>query len=268
MDDETQRVYAEARIAAARKAWARRPAGRNHQRTPLGGCRPGIGWVEIGGDMQKANRKPEVFGDAEALDKAWAALTDLATTAGWTRARSREARASESTPGADLRAFVSGDRCVILVRDSAGGKPQLKTLGAWPHPQGGGLDVDEHNSLIDRFENEVLAPAAERAGALLSSNKVDQGLDDWTDPRTVKALRQFACGDTTNNAHPSDRRRWNDFIISASRSSDPHGLHSGNLVPWLEGEGFAPELAARLAQEYENGISLLKRLSEREHGED
>ena len=83
-------------------------------------------------------------------------------------------------------------------------------------------------------------------------------LDHWMAPATAEKLRLFStCANkATGSAHPRDRERWNDFVLSAHR--DGSRMDASTLQRWLiEAEGWPPEVAEQLALEYEYGRELL-----------
>jgi hypothetical protein len=88
--------------------------------------------------------------------------------------------------------------------------------------------------------------------------EVQVGLDDWMSPATAEKLRTFStCANkSTGAAHPSDRERWNAFVLSAYQ--DGSRMDASALRRWLvEAEGWPAEVADQLALEYAFGRELL-----------
>jgi hypothetical protein len=84
-------------------------------------------------------------------------------------------------------------------------------------------------------------------------------LDHWMSPATAAKLRAFStCANKSTGAgHPSDRERWNEFVLSAY--SEGSRMDAPTLRRWLvESDGWPSELADQLALEYEYGRELLR----------
>lgn len=79
---------------------------------------------------------------------------------------------------------------------------------------------------------------------------------------TVK-LRRFsgAANKSTGASHPSDERRWFDFIVAVHRAGDK--LDAARLARWLhEAEGWDEDSAHKLAGNYETSLALLTHYDE------
>jgi len=75
---------------------------------------------------------------------------------------------------------------------------------------------------------------------------------------TATCLRNFShlANKGTGSAHPSDRQRWNAFVLSAHETGS--NLDASMLARWLmEVEDWPSEVAEQLAVEYEYGRELL-----------
>lgn len=116
----------------------------------------------------------------------------------------------------------------------------------------------EYNRLLEEFYERSLRPSAERDGLSIELTESRAELDHWLTPATAEKLRSFsACANkATGSAHPMDRERWNDFVLSAHR--DGSRMDAATLRRWLvEAEGWPVEVADQLAVEYEYGRELL-----------
>ena len=83
-------------------------------------------------------------------------------------------------------------------------------------------------------------------------------LDNWLSPAAADRLRIFSASANkgTGASHPSDRERWNEFVLIAQREHS--SLSSFTLRRWLiEVESWPPEIAELLAIEYGYGRGLL-----------
>ena len=126
------------------------------------------------------------------------------------------------------------------------------------------LSYVEYNSVLEEFYERALRPSAERFGAESKLTGAQVGLDHLLMPATAEKLRTFsACANKgTGSAHPADRERWNDFVLSAHQ--DGGQMDASTLKRWLvEAEGWPPEVADQLAIEYEYGRELLAFAEER-----
>jgi hypothetical protein len=121
------------------------------------------------------------------------------------------------------------------------------------------LSYGEYNAVLEDFYERVLRPNAEQSGLTKHNlTDADVGLDRWMSSATAEKLRRFsACANkSTGSAHPNDRDRWNDFLLSAHRERS--SLDSSTLQRWLvEVEDWQPEVAEQLAIEYGSGRALL-----------
>jgi len=120
------------------------------------------------------------------------------------------------------------------------------------------LSYREYNSILEEFFERALRPSSERCGLTAVMTEAQADLDHWMSPVTAEKLRAFsACANrSTGAAHPSDRERWNDFVLSAYQDSSR--MDAPTLKRWLvEVDGWAPEVADQLALEYAYGRELL-----------
>jgi hypothetical protein len=120
------------------------------------------------------------------------------------------------------------------------------------------LSYSEYNSVLEEFYELALRPSAERCGLSAVLTEAQVGLDHWMPPATAEKLRAFSSSANrgTGSAHPRDRERWNEFVLSAHQ--DRSRMDSSTLRRWLvEAEGWSPEVADQLALEYEYGRELL-----------
>jgi hypothetical protein len=120
------------------------------------------------------------------------------------------------------------------------------------------LSHAEYNTILEDFYEKVFKPVADKAGLVHSFNGAEVGLEHWMDKATADLLRAFsACANKgTGASHPSDRERWNAFMLAAHRTGSR--LDPSTLARWLvEVEEWSPEIAEQLALEYESGRGLL-----------
>jgi hypothetical protein len=120
------------------------------------------------------------------------------------------------------------------------------------------LSYGEYNSILEEFYERTLRQSSERCGLTAMLTEAQADLDHWMPPATAERLRAFSASANkgTGAAHPRDRERWNDFVLSAHQ--DGSRMDASTLRRWLiESEGWPSELADQLALEYEYGRELL-----------
>jgi hypothetical protein len=120
------------------------------------------------------------------------------------------------------------------------------------------LSYAEYNTVLEQFFRGALEPSAERSGLTVVLTEAQVDLEHWMSPAAAGKLPAFSASANkgTGSAHPQDRERWNDFVLSAHR--DGSRMDAATLQRWLvEAEGWSPEVAEQLALEYEYGRELL-----------
>jgi hypothetical protein len=120
------------------------------------------------------------------------------------------------------------------------------------------LSYREYNAIVEEFCEPFLRPLAEQSGLHVELTATEADLRNWLCAGAADRLRRFTefANKSTGASHPSDRERWNEFVVAAHR--DRSGLDAFTLRRWLiEVEGWPPEVADQLAIEYEYGRELL-----------
>ena len=90
----------------------------------------------------------------------------------------------------------------------------------------------------------------------LTSN--EKNMEDWISENSLKKLKLFsiAANKSTGSAHPLDKKRWLDFLISIHH--EHRNLNSSQLQRWLiEVENWPEDIAVDLSIEYEFAMNLL-----------
>jgi hypothetical protein len=131
----------------------------------------------------------------------------------------------------------------------------------------GKLTRSQYNSILLRFVEDVLRPAAELAGVQYRLSGENTSVEETLGPSLAAALTHFSdCANkSTGSAHPSDFERWCRFLVEAHHASvslDGHTL--GRLLN--EELRWPMELANDLVIEYEFGRNLLSYYDQ--HGDD
>lgn len=117
------------------------------------------------------------------------------------------------------------------------------------------LTHDEYNACLNSFVNFISPQIGGYKTNITSSNF---SLSDYLSNEGIAALEFFShtANKSTGSAHPSDKERWQMFIIRAHLEGNK--LPIDYLERWLiEKEGWHPDVASDLAIEYEQAQSLL-----------
>jgi hypothetical protein len=122
----------------------------------------------------------------------------------------------------------------------------------------GQLTYGEYNAILEEFSDRFARPSALAMGVDIQLTEDRADLEYWLSATAAKKLRDFCklANRGTGGAHPLDRKRWLDFVVTAHREGSP--LDASTLRRWLiEVEGWYGEVADRLAGEYEFGGEVL-----------
>ena len=122
------------------------------------------------------------------------------------------------------------------------------------------LSMDEYNAILHEFNVSFITPLALEKSYTVTETPDITSLEKMICKQTDEALKDFSMGanKSTGSAHPYDKERWYDFVISAYTNRD--NLSSHMLERWLtEEEGWPAEEVIDLIIEYEQELGLLKR---------
>jgi hypothetical protein len=120
------------------------------------------------------------------------------------------------------------------------------------------LSHDDYNAILAEFCDRFVRPAADRTGVRVELTATQADLNSWLSPTAAQKLRAFSAQAnwSTGSSNPCDQDRWMDFILTAH--GDGSRLAAPTLRRWLiEVENWSPEVAQRLALEYEFGKEVL-----------
>ncbi|WP_202326735.1 hypothetical protein [Mesorhizobium sp. 113-3-9] len=159
---------------------------------------------------------------------------------------------------------------VILFRRAAGQDYPAAALTLWGNSEGyyvpnifpldrGSLTFTQYNTILKDFIERVAAPVADKFGFKVTTTASYQSPDNWLSPNTALKLRRFsaAANKSTGASHPSDERRWFDFLVTIHRSRDKLGADM--LARWLyEVDGWDVDSAHKLAGDFERSLALLE----------
>ena len=120
------------------------------------------------------------------------------------------------------------------------------------------LGVTGYNDALNDFKDRIAEPASKDSGFRVRITPREQSVRDWTSKEAADALQFFseAANKSTGSAHPSDRKRWFQFLMSAYKANKKPNPEL--LERWLvEVEEWPPDTASELVTEYEFGVDLL-----------
>ena len=120
------------------------------------------------------------------------------------------------------------------------------------------LEYAAYIRILEDFYEDVIQPEASQFNIQTRITEAEANLDHWMQESTAQLLRSFStlANRGTGVSHPSDRKRWNAFLLSAHKTGCT--IPPSTLARWLvESEEWAPEIAEQLAMEYAAGLNLL-----------
>lgn len=158
---------------------------------------------------------------------------------------------------------------VILFRRDAGQNHPAVGLTLWGNGDGyyvpnivplemSSLTFAQYNAVLADFIARIAAPVTAKFGFTISTTEPRQTLDDWLSPDAALKLKRFsgAANKSTGASHPSDQRRWFDFLVAVHRSGGKPG--ADRLARWLhEVDGWDEDSAHKLAGDFETAMALL-----------
>jgi hypothetical protein len=180
---------------------------------------------------------------------------------GWARDSDAEARMQSIDPnGRSIYCFsctreAGRPPAMVFVAEKEPGLYHVSNVVPQQQHQ---LSYREYNAILEEFGERLVRPIAERSGLRIELTATQADLSRWLSAEAADRLRRFTAlaNKSTGASHPSDRERWNDFVLAAHR--DRSDLDASTLRRWLiEVEGWPPEVADQLAVEYEYGRELL-----------
>lgn len=195
-----------------------------------------------------------LFADVGRLDEVAAAITERLDGT-WRRATERDE--SDLNRGmVDWRVFeriAEGERpgaLLFLVPNQD--ENHLYVSNIVP-TKGHSLGVDNYNRILLEFTQRFVRPVADDRA--ISCELTDEWVDFAGDLGGTAFDGLTAATAFPNGTHPGDVERWMRFILIARREALAVDLVL--LARWLEAEGFTPERAADMVEEYDFALKLL-----------
>lgn len=121
------------------------------------------------------------------------------------------------------------------------------------------LGVADYNDLLNDFIDRVVVPASKEFQFDFHYTERLQTLTDWISEDAADALHKFslAANKSTGAGHPSDRRRWFEFLSAVYENHAK--LDTELLGRWLvEVENWPPEMAHDLVDKYQYSMDFLR----------
>ena len=186
---------------------------------------------------------------------------EVLLTDGWRRDLDAEEKAS-TMPGIDKDYYFacekSGKRQAALLVLAPLDELTLSVANIVPR-EVGQLSINEYNLILKEFHDRFVLPVSRELELDLDITDDQQTIEDWISSDSAGALRQFSAtaNKSTGSAHPSDQKRWFDFVIAIVENHD--NLDSESLFRFLTEEDNWPEnIADKLCIEFEKEIALLR----------
>ena len=197
-----------------------------------------------------------VKGDENSFESFIVALQQHLTN-GWSRYREREQEVARVALG-PMYCFActslgSRPASELWIATHSDGHLYVSNILAEELPS---LTYDQYNAILSDFYHNCARPAAESCRARIELTEFDPQLEDFMSGGTAGLLRSFSALANRSILHPLDRRRWNEFLVSAYKEGSR--LSAESLQRWLvEEEKWPEDEAINLATEYEHARDLL-----------
>ena len=122
----------------------------------------------------------------------------------------------------------------------------------------GQLSIDEYNDLLNSWKNDYLDDFTGK----LNMTKDEVSLIDFVDESIVKKLEIFshAANKSTGHSHPSDEKRWFDFICTCVIHKSK--IKEDLLMSELKSLGWDETSAYKLTIDFEYGYNAMNFLDE------
>jgi hypothetical protein len=190
---------------------------------------------------------------AAFLERLEGSLTD-----GWRRDREREVRLRGMGVGGEGTFCFScpeaPGRAAAALWLQARGPEELVVSNVVPLGKHT-LTDEEYNGILGEFESRFLEPLSRASGVRPEILPARVRLEDYLSVDTSQALRAFSAAANRTTLHPTDRQRWQQFVLRAHREDSL--MDASYLEAWLELEGWPEALRHDLACEYESARALL-----------
>ncbi len=206
-----------------------------------------------------------IKGSKSDLDNFFRDLTDELKLEGWTRNIGEE-KAYESSSifiKIIITPFLEGDlkaRIFLSVVGKAQNRYEITNIIPLNKPS---LDYDEYNRILNTFYDLFIKNKSKKYNLDVELSDPKISLNEYLSDESIKLLKDFShlANKNTGSAHPSDRRRWNRFVLSVFKAGEE--LPPSFLGRWLrEVDGWENYAAQELVIEFERELDLLRQYNE------
>lgn len=203
----------------------------------------------------------EIYGNKEDLLKFVELVTD-SLDENWNRGKELEDDIKSSSVGDSiLFCFIFNDPEKRDLYSSLwlalSGNNKLYVSNIVPKERGK-LAYAEYNEIMNTFYTNFVKDLSQQVGLECKISSGIQSIKDWLSPEVAKKLEIFSAlaNKSTGSAHPSDQKRWFDFIVSCHKEKCDLDVY--RLQRWLiEEENWPEDNAVELTIEYEFSTALL-----------
>lgn len=170
----------------------------------------------------------------------------------WRRDKEREEQSNRST-SSHIYAFIQRtalfDNALLILRDDDAG---LAVANIVPLHRSE-FSIDEYNNILMDFA-AIMKPT----GLQIRLGKPEVELADLIGLELADKLRAFSslANKSTGHSHPSDEKRWLDWVYSMVRSRQTIDFEA--LVHFLGQQGWGDESAYQLALDYSYGSRAME----------
>lgn len=122
----------------------------------------------------------------------------------------------------------------------------------------GELSHDEYNYVLEEFHQRFVMPVSQELDIRVIFNGAERSVDNSMSSELASLLRTFsACANkSTGASHPLDKKRWYAFLTTAHKEKSLLDAFTLRRL-LIEEEDWFEDIASELANEYEEGRSLL-----------
>jgi hypothetical protein len=206
--------------------------------------------------ITKVFRDLTVYGEPEALD-ALISEIEKRLADGWSRDRESEQRMTGGGGRSRFSVFVraaSAERPIALAMCAEGRR--LSVVNVVPD-KSGELSCTQYNSILIEFYLRFLHQAADEAGLPIELSPDERSFEREYGREATRLLKRFSICANKTCTHPSDQRRWMDFLIHLRHRLPNRDYGFALLAKWLNDDGWSRDKTSELISECEFALQLL-----------
>jgi hypothetical protein len=121
----------------------------------------------------------------------------------------------------------------------------------------GRLSCAQYNSILIEFYLKFLYPAAAEAGLPIELSPDERSFEREYGREATRLLKQFSICANKTCTHPSDQRRWMNFLIHLHHRRPNRDYGFALLAKWLSDDGWSRDKTSELISECEFALDLL-----------